>query len=383
MATQALAKNQAQGSQLITVEEYIKKNEHLIRRALNNTIDVDRFLAVVNIVMQSPALTGCSQNSLVSAVLQTVQIGLTPGQIGHVYYVPFYKGQVREVQMIIGYRGLVELVNRSKEATILSSFVVYEKDYFEYENGLNPVLKHRPFAGDRGEMIGVYCIAKNNIANEKVFIYLQKEEVEKVKRESLNKIAADKRQYSPWVKWEEMMWCKTSVRRIAKLLPLSIEIQQGIEADETIKTAISPKMTDAPDKTDWNTVTDAEVVRTPHSDGANPSQDSPQQENASSNNQGQPESAVRGSNVKLEALEVGEVLSEIELLVKSVKFMANVGKNGITHFKCEYADGSECFVSKWGKMKEDVTGALCLFLEVKCEEYNGAKQFKVEKVVVK
>jgi recombination protein RecT len=75
---------------------------------------------------------------------------------------------------------MVELVNRSGNAAILSTEVVYDNDTFNYSLGLNPTLSHVPTAGDRGGIKGVYCIAKNLMAHEKLFIYLTKEDIEKV-----------------------------------------------------------------------------------------------------------------------------------------------------------------------------------------------------------
>jgi len=188
-------------------------------------------------------------------VIQTAQLGLQPGNIGHVHLVPFENKGVKEVQLIIGYRGFVELVNRSGKATILTAEVVYDNDFFEYEQGLNPVLRHKPAEGERGEKRGVYCIAKNLLANEKVYIYLARSDVEKIKAAS----KAASSDYSPWNKWAEEMWKKSAVKRITKLLPLSAEEQEAISADETIKTRIDEKMTEVPDETRWN-AEEAQVV---------------------------------------------------------------------------------------------------------------------------
>jgi len=392
MATSQDIVKQTAGKELVTIESFIKKNEAMIKRALNNTISPERFLAVINIVMQSPALQGCSQNSLVSAVLQTVQIGLTPGPVGHVYYVPFYKGQTREVQMIVGYRGLVELINRSKEASVLSAFVVYEKDQFQYEQGFNPVLRHIPADGDRGPMIGVYCIAKIHLANEKVFVYIQKAEVEKVKTESLNKIAPDKRNYSPWVKWEESMWMKTAVRRIAKLLPLSVEVQRRISADETVKTAIVPNMADAQDHANWD-AQEAEIVPQeqgkPEQQASKPdeSKTEPPTATAPLTKQQATQKAIDdfdGKPVKrLIEMPIGSTLTEGDFLVHGVEFKGNIGKNGKSTIHCEDTQGQEYYIDKWGEVKDAVDGQICTILLIKVGEYQGKRKYMADKIVLK
>lgn len=242
-------KKQAVKTEIVTVHSFMEKQKDLIAKVLPKTITPERMLGIFTMILKSsPQLAQCTQQSLIGAVIQTAQLGLQPGNIGHVHLVPFSNKGIKEVQLIIGYKGYIELVNRSGKATILNTEVVHANDHFEYEQGLNPVLRHIPFNGDRGDKVGVYCIAKNLIANEKVFIYLYKEEVEKVKKSS--KSAGS--EYSPWSTWPEEMWKKTAVKRIAKMLPLSSEEQQALSADETIKTKIDPEMTTIPDETEWD-----------------------------------------------------------------------------------------------------------------------------------
>ena len=244
---------------------FLEKKKDLIQASLPNTITPERLIGVFTMVLKSsPALGKCTQTSLISAVIQTVQLGLQPGNIGHVYLVPFKNKGVNEVQLIVGYRGLCELVNRSGRAVVLSAEVVKESDVFEYEMGLNPKMRHVPAEGDRGDRIGVYAIAKNLDANEKVFVYLQKEDVEKVKAASKGKQS----DYSPWKTWPDEMWKKTAVKRLCKLLPLSSEAQKQISADETIKNTISADIPQERDETQWNgdVPEDAEIVEP----GANP-----------------------------------------------------------------------------------------------------------------
>jgi len=194
-----------------------------------------------------------SQASLISAVIQTIQIGLEPGNLGHCYYVPFNNKKkdgtvVKEVQFILGYKGIIELVNRAGKAVVLSTECVYKKDIFTHQQGLEPVLQHIPFAdGNRGEFIGVYAIAKNMIANEKMFVYLPKNEVEKVKNSSKSANSS----FSPWKNWYEEMAKKTAVKKLCKLLPLSIEVARQVSTDETVRTKIDKDMSMLPDETNW------------------------------------------------------------------------------------------------------------------------------------
>lgn len=101
----------------------------------------------------------------------------------------------------------------------------------------------------------MYCVAKNLVANEKVFVYLSKADIEKVRNAS----KAGDSKYSPWNTWYEEMAKKTAIKRMCKLLPLSVEEQKRIAQDETIKTELHEDMSVVKDETVW----DGDTIDTP------------------------------------------------------------------------------------------------------------------------
>lgn len=234
-----------QAPKITTVGEFFEHRRDQIAAVLPKHITIDRMIGIMNFLVKQPQIAECSQGSLIAAVIQTCQLGLEPGQLGHVYYVPFNNKGRREVQFILGYKGIIELLNKAGKSAILATECVYENDHFRYQLGLNPVLEHTPAAKDRGSFIGVYCVAKNLIANEKLFLYMPQDEIEKIRKAS----KAANSQYSPWNTWYESMAKKTVIRQITKLLPLSIEDQSRINTDETTKTRIDVDMTSLPDET--------------------------------------------------------------------------------------------------------------------------------------
>lgn len=381
MANIEQVKNEVKGKSILSVMDFMQQKRDLIAKALPNTITPDRLIGVFTMLLKSsPALMECSQASLVGAVIQTVQVGLTPGPIGQVYYVPFNNKQKdgsyrREVQFIIGYKGMIELVNRSGKACILTAECVYSNDEFKYEQGLNPVLKHVPTSGDRGAFAGVYCIAKNMMANEKVFVYLAKEEVEKVKGAS----KAGQSDFSPWSKWHDEMAKKTAVKRICKLLPLSLDAQQKISADETIKTEIDKDMVNVPDNTDWD-AQDAEIVPDKQPQDA---QDKPVLGGSEAQTPVQPPITTTGS---LKDVPVGKSVLEFIGLVKDIKARdLKTGKaKQITDYMVEASNGEKYTISKFGGVHEGVVvGSLCVFFEVKVGEWNEQRQYMAAKVELK
>jgi recombination protein RecT len=382
MATVAQAKQMVKQTQVTTVWDFFEQKRDLIAKALPNTITTDRLIGVLTMLMKSsPQLMECSQASLIGAVIQTVQLGLTPSNIGHCHYVPFNNKKKdgsfqKEVQFIIGYRGMIELVNRSGKAVILSAECVYDKDQFQQEQGLNPVLRHVPAVGDRGSFAGVYCIAKNMVAQEKVFIYLQKEEIEKVRNAS----KAGQSEYSPWSKWYDEMAKKTAVKRICKLLPLSIDVQRQLSADETIKPVIDKDMVDLPDKTNWD-AQDAEVVQEqpqnppPASTGhATPNEPEPDDHSDASEEE-RPVKAV------LSQIPIGGSVLEFKGLINGVATRKTKTGKDITAYSVEDSDGTAYVIEKWGTPHKGAEeGVLASFIDVSVSEFNNQRKYMCKSI---
>lgn len=208
-----------------------------IASVLPRHVSADRMVRVVLSAMQSnPGLLECDPGSVVLSVLRAAAYGLEPdgGPLGQGYLVPFWSGKNRrkECQFIAGYRGLCKLARNSGEVADIWAEVVYEADRFTYELGLNPTLNHvRDDDGkDPGALKYVYAVARFKDGNKR-FIVMNKAEIEKIKAVSASK---DKNGnlVGPWVDWESEQWKKTAVRRICKMLPLSVEDQSKVEHDD-------------------------------------------------------------------------------------------------------------------------------------------------------
>jgi recombination protein RecT len=207
-------------------------------------LSLERLLKVATIAATTtPALAKCDVPSLVAAIGQCAQLGLEPNTVlGHAYLVPFNtkrKGSdgvdkwVNSVQVIIGYRGLIDLARRSGQIISLAAHEVCENDLFEYEYGLIEKLRHVPARADRGKVIGFYAVAHLKDGGH-AFEFMSVEQVEEIREASQGWQQAVKYQKTgshPWKKHFIEMGRKSAIRRIAKYLPLSIEAQTAIEAD--------------------------------------------------------------------------------------------------------------------------------------------------------
>jgi recombination protein RecT len=156
----------------------------------------------------------------------------------------------------MGYKGLAELFYRHEKAVQLDWGIVHENDDFRYEYGTNAFLKHIPAQNDPGVAIGYYVIAKLN-GGGRPFMYMTKTDcMDHGKKHSKTYDKNEGKFYasSPWATSEDSMCLKTVLIQLAKLLPLSMEMQRALEADETsreYRTGIDDAM-DIPANTNWD-----------------------------------------------------------------------------------------------------------------------------------
>ena len=180
---------------------------------------------------KTPALLKCAPESFYGAVLQCAALGLEPGSaLGHCYLLPFGNGKDRNgrpnAQLIIGYRGMIDLARRSGQIISLQAWTVHAQDTFNYQLGLEPDIQHVPAStADRGPVTHVYAVAKLKGGGIQ-FEVMSRAEIEKVR--STSKAGNS----GPWAShWDEMAK-KTVIRRLFKYLPVSIEAVRAVEIDE-------------------------------------------------------------------------------------------------------------------------------------------------------
>lgn len=200
--------------------------------ALPKTMTVDRLTRIVMTeCRKTPQLLKCNRESFLGSVLQCAQLGLEPGSaLGHCYLLPFGNGKAKDglpnCQLIIGYRGMIDLARRSGQIKSISAYCVHEADDFHYELGLHPDIHHIPAAtADRGPVTYVYAVAQLKDGGVQ-FEVMSRGEIEEVRASSKAGTSG------PWsTHWSEMAK-KTVIRRLFKYLPVSIDTVRAIEVDE-------------------------------------------------------------------------------------------------------------------------------------------------------
>lgn len=222
--------------------------QNQMRMALPKNLTADRLTRIVMTEFRkTPALQECTPASFMAAVLQAAQLGLEPGSaLGQAYLVPFNKRtknqfgkwvDVKECQLIVGYRGMISLSRRSGEILSINAYCVHAKDEFTYQLGLHPDIQHIPSSeADPGPVVFVYAVAQLRGGGVQ-FEVMSRAEIEAVRDQSQGWTSAVKYKttgLSPWTKHFDEMAKKTVVRKMFKYLPVSTEANYVMDAEDRI-----------------------------------------------------------------------------------------------------------------------------------------------------
>jgi len=165
----------------------------------------------VELLMQNKfALKTAQQNphSVQRAVIKVAAIGLSLNKaLSYAYLVP----RDNQICLDISYKGLVKLATDSGAIKWAKAELVKENDSFAF-NGIasEPTHKMNPF-GDRGEVIGVYCVAKTSDGDFLTDV-MSMDDIKEVQ-------ATSKAKNGPWQTFFGEMAKKTIIKRAQKQWP--------------------------------------------------------------------------------------------------------------------------------------------------------------------
>jgi recombination protein RecT len=210
-------------TQITTIEAVrltLTKMQPEFSKALPAQIPSERFIRTVMTAVQiDPKLVSADRGTLLSACMRAAQDGLIPD--GREAALVAYGDRVQYMPMITG---ILKKLRQSGLLMSISANVVYERDQFDYELGDEERIQHKPFIGDRGRPIAVYAIARTTEGGmyREVMSF---GEIESIRNRSR---AGGK---GPWVTdWAEMAR-KTVIRRLAKRMPSSADLDSVFAAD--------------------------------------------------------------------------------------------------------------------------------------------------------
>lgn len=227
-----------------TLQDYIRKMESGIAKALPTVITPERFTRMVlSAVSSNKKLGECTPASFLGAMMQAAQLGLEPNTpLGQAYLIPYDVKGTMKCQFQLGYKGLIDLAYRSGDVSIIQAHTVYANDTFSYQLGLEPELVHKPAMENRGDPIAFYAVFRTKNGGygfEVMSIADVRNHAQKYSKSYKN---------GPWQTNFEEMAKKTVLKRALKYAPLKSEFVRAVAADGSIKTELAPDMTDIPDE---------------------------------------------------------------------------------------------------------------------------------------
>lgn len=200
----------------------------------------------VQAVNKNTMLQQCAPQSIQESITNVAAIGLSlnPNR-GYAYLVPdsIKAGNqwVKVCQLRVSFKGLVKIATDSGAIKFVRAEIVREKDAFVYNGPMSaPTHQMNPF-GDRGEVVGVYCVAKTP-DGEYLTDVMSMAEIQKIRD-------AAKRD-GVWSKWFEEMCKKAIIKRASKLWPMgngeerfsrAVAVVNDAEGSDFIERDITPK----------------------------------------------------------------------------------------------------------------------------------------------
>lgn len=219
-------------SKINQVRDFMTAQRGEFEKVLPSHVNAEKFIRVVmTACVNAPELLEADRATLMLSALKCASDGLLPDNREAAFIIFNSKDKngvwVKKVQYMPMYTGILKKVRQSSDISNISSRVVFEKDFFEYELGDEEKLTHKPYMGkdSAGEIVAAYCVVKLNDGS----VYrevMTVGEIEKVRRcsKSGNK---DGQAVGIWKEWYEEMARKTVFKRAAKWLPQSIELPES------------------------------------------------------------------------------------------------------------------------------------------------------------
>ena len=211
-------------SAIESFRQELSRMNNEIMSALPSHIPVQHFCRVLQTAVNTtPELLNCNRKSFWQSAIKCATDGLLPD--GREAAFVIFGNSVQYIPM---YQGILKRIRNNNKNILISCHLIYENDYFVWEEGTNQQLTHKPlFPGDRGEIIGAYAIAHFADNGSYQFVVMSKDEIDTIKDAS----PSGRSSKSPWGKWWGEMAKKTVLRRLSKMLPMNADVMDLIDKE--------------------------------------------------------------------------------------------------------------------------------------------------------
>lgn len=217
-----------------------------IAMALPKHMNPDRMVRIaLTEFNKTRGLRECTPDSIFASIIIASQVGLEPGVMGQGYLIPYKdtRNHITTCTFVPGWQGYVDLVNRAGRACVFTG-AVRPGDFFEYEMGARPDVKHRPGDGaDDVPFTFVYAVGWVRDAQHPVVEVWSRAKVEShLKR--YNKVGENHYALTNENN-KEMYGRKVALLQVIKYMPKSVELQLVSDLDAGANSGAAVSLADA------------------------------------------------------------------------------------------------------------------------------------------
>lgn len=214
-----------------TVMPFIEpRKEEMIKLMGGEEVLMREMSFAIQAANNNSVLANSNPQSVAMAVFNCALTKLSLNPVMNLAYLVPFKGNAK---LMPGYQGMIKLISDTGIIKSVSSAVVYRGDDFEFVQGTNPEIIHRP-KGETfkdSDVIAVYAIfVLHN--DEKLFEIMWKPQIDAIK----NRSETGRKDIGPWSSDYSEMARKTVVKRGWKSIPKS---SFALDKIEKVNTAIS------------------------------------------------------------------------------------------------------------------------------------------------
>lgn len=232
--------NLAKRTQRLGLTAYLSQDA--VKNQINNVIggqNGQRFISsIVSAVNNNPALSECTNQSILSGALLGESLNLSPSpQLGQYYLVPFNdKNQGKVAQFQLGYKGYIQLAIRSGQYKKLNVLAIKEGELIKFDplnEEIEVNLIENEEERENAKTTGYYAFFEYvNGFRKAIYWSRAKMEAHALKYSAGYRA---KKGYTFWEKDFDGMAYKTMLRQlISKWGIMSIDMQSAIDADMAV-----------------------------------------------------------------------------------------------------------------------------------------------------
>ena len=220
-------------------------NSPAVKQKFSEVLDGNgqQFVAsLLSIVTNTNLLAKATNESIMTAAMKaaTLKLPIEPS-LGMAYIVPYNRNEkqgntwvkINEAQFQMGYKGFIQLAQRSGQIRNINCDIVYKEEFLRYDK-VYGTLHLKEEQVDSGEVEG-YFASLELINGFRKMIFWKKEKViahaQKYSK-TYDKQIGDFKSGTPWKTEFDAMAQKTLIKELlSKYAPLSTELQEAIIAD--------------------------------------------------------------------------------------------------------------------------------------------------------